>query len=153
MDMKRGLDVAYISALLKLLTFIHNSPADKRAKYGPDTQKLRWIENCQRSWAQRVVNRGAKPRLNGLTSGVLRVNAELILHKNAISNGENETEFTQGNFMDNTKLGGLQIVLLPFRGSWASWLKIILLSSTKAKNSFFWGGIVPSTSTCWGRKR
>lgn len=92
---------------LELLTLTHGSLADKLAKYGLDTQIVRCIENCQRCWAQRLVNRCVKPTLNRLIGGVLRVNAESILLKNSINNEEDETECTQGNFIDNTELGGL----------------------------------------------
>lgn len=66
------MDMLFILTLLELLTLTHDSLIDKLAKYGLDIRKVRWIENSQNCWAQRVVIRGVKSSLKVFTSGVLR---------------------------------------------------------------------------------
>lgn len=78
------------------------------------------------------------------------LNAELILLKNFLNNGEDETECTHGNFMDNTKLWGLADTPDGFAVIQRDLDKLVeknFMKFNKGKNFYLLGGITPSTST------
>jgi len=62
--------ILFILSLVGLLTVSHKVFIGKLMKYRLDARKVRWIENCQNCWAQRVMIRLMKPIWKPVTSCV-----------------------------------------------------------------------------------
>jgi len=67
-----AVDAVYLDLSKPFDVVCHNILIDKLTKYRLNKWKVRWIENCLNSWAQRLLIHGAQSSWRQVTSGVLQ---------------------------------------------------------------------------------